>query len=173
MFAIKSPSVRIALHSEYVLNLGENWFVAKCPSVRTRNLLPDPPVFNRQPQDHCWQHSEMVSLQNVKIIQYEFSKSCHRAYIAKCLMTFITFRKTHRKRKCVATPSQPQVVDVVHVTSLLEVIIIIVVGTLVFIDLCCSTKLLPWVHYILNMPPLEKDLIATCGFKGKLYGSFA
>ena len=45
--------------------------------------------------------------------------------------------------KYVATPSPPQAVDVVNVSSLLRIIIIVVVDTLVFIDLYCSTKVLP------------------------------
>ena len=63
--------------------------------------------------------------------------SCHKAYIEKCLMTFITTRK-QRKVQCVATPSQPQAVDVVHVTSLLQIAIVVVVIIFVPMQLCCQ-----------------------------------
>ena len=103
---------------------------------------------------------------------YDFNISCHKAYLDKCLMTLITFRKTAestmRSDSISATGSRCSPRDLtptdrhssrshhlhLHATLL-------------------STKLLPWLHYVLNMPPTGKDLIATCGFKGRLYGSFA
>ena len=45
---------------------------------------------------------------------------------------------TAESKKCVVTPSQPHAVDVVHVTSLIQIAIVVVAITFVFMELCCQ-----------------------------------
>ena len=70
-------------------------------------------------------------------------------------MTF-TIRK-QRKVKCVVTPSQPQAVDVVHVTSLLRIAIVVIVITFVFMELFVVESFDNLVVFMSNIVTPEFD----------------